>query len=72
MSQCCCWAPALLLILPDGRRTHCTHLQRALDANPRLTQAALLLGEIAYSEGDVAMAIATLEKTLSTFQTIQT
>ena len=41
------------------------HLRRALDINPRLTQAALLLGEIAYSEGDVAMAIATLEKTLN-------
>ena len=40
------------------------HLRRALDANPRLTQAALLLGEIAYSEGDVDLAIATLEKAL--------
>jgi tetratricopeptide (TPR) repeat protein len=40
------------------------HLRRALDINPRLTQAALLLGEIAYSEGDVAVAIATLEKAL--------
>ena len=41
-----------------------THLRRALDLDPRLTQAALLLAEIAYSEGDVAVAIATLEKAL--------
>ncbi len=40
------------------------HLRRALDINPRLTQAALLLGEIAYAEGDVALAIATVEKAL--------
>jgi tetratricopeptide (TPR) repeat protein len=40
------------------------NLRQALDGDPRLTQAALLLGEIAYSEGDVAMAIETLEKTL--------
>src|SRR5688572_10610249 len=37
-------------------------LRRALEVNPRLMQAARLLGEIAYSEGDVALAIKTYEK----------
>src|SRR5688572_5886361 len=40
------------------------HLRRALDFNPRLTPASLLLGEIAYAEGDVAVAITVYEKAL--------
>jgi tetratricopeptide (TPR) repeat protein len=49
----------------DGRpKDATTHLQRALDYNPTLTPASLLLGEIAYAEGDVALAIATYEKAL--------
>jgi tetratricopeptide (TPR) repeat protein len=39
-------------------------LHRALDANPRFTPASLLLGEIAYHEGDVALAIRTYEHAL--------
>jgi tetratricopeptide (TPR) repeat protein len=41
-----------------------TNLQRALGVNPALTPASVLLGEIAYAEGDVALAIATYEKAL--------
>jgi hypothetical protein len=41
-----------------------TRLQRALEFNPTLTPASLLLGQIAYNEGDVALAIATYEKAL--------
>lgn len=37
-------------------------LRRALEVNPGLTQASLLLGQIAYHDGDVATAIATYEK----------
>jgi tetratricopeptide (TPR) repeat protein len=37
-------------------------LRRALDVNPGLTQASLLLGQIAYHEGNIADAIATYEK----------
>jgi tetratricopeptide (TPR) repeat protein len=40
------------------------HLQRALEFNPKLTQASVLLGEIAYAEGDVSVAITTYEKAL--------
>lgn len=39
-------------------------LRRALDANPRFTPAALLLGAIAYGEGDLTSAIRTYEKAL--------
>jgi tetratricopeptide (TPR) repeat protein len=39
-------------------------LQRALESNPGLTPASLLLGQIAYDEGDVALAITTYEKAL--------
>ena len=49
----------------DGRPTDATaHLRRALEFNPRLTPASLLLGEIAYAEGDVAVAITTYENAL--------
>ncbi len=41
-----------------------TYLRRSLEYNPRLTPAAVLLGEIAYAEGDVALAIATYETAL--------
>ena len=41
------------------------HLQRALNFNPRLTPASLLLGEIAYAEGDVTAAITVYEKALT-------
>ena len=40
-------------------------LRRALEVNPRFTPAALLLGEIAYGEGDVTLAIKTYEKALT-------
>ena len=40
------------------------HLRRALSINPRLTSASRLLGEIAYSEGDTDLAIATYEAAL--------
>jgi tetratricopeptide (TPR) repeat protein len=39
-------------------------LGRALDLDPRLTEASRLLGEIAYQSGDVAAAIATYERAL--------
>jgi tetratricopeptide (TPR) repeat protein len=39
-------------------------LQRALDLEPRLTVASQLLGQIAYDEGDVDLAIRTNEKAL--------
>ena len=39
-------------------------LKRALDLDPRLTTASILLGQIAYSDGDVAAAIAIYEKAL--------
>src|SRR3984893_16356652 len=39
-------------------------LQRALDLEPRLTVASQLLGQIAYDEGEVDLAIRTLEKAL--------
>jgi tetratricopeptide (TPR) repeat protein len=49
----------------DGRPKDATaHLRRALEFNPRLTPASLLLGEIAYAEGDVAVAITTYENAL--------
>ena len=40
-------------------------LRGALDANPRLIQASRLLGQLAYNEGDVALAINTYERALS-------
>ena len=39
-------------------------LKRALDLDPRLTPASILLGQIAYTDGDVAGAIAIYEKAL--------
>ena len=39
-------------------------LGRALDLDPRLTEASRLLGDIAYESGDVDAAIATYEKAL--------
>jgi tetratricopeptide (TPR) repeat protein len=49
----------------DGRpKDATTHLRRALEYNPKLTSASLLFGEIAYAEGDVALAITTYEKAL--------
>jgi tetratricopeptide (TPR) repeat protein len=39
-------------------------LQRALKGDPRLTIASRLLGQIAYGEGDVALAIRTYEEAL--------
>jgi tetratricopeptide (TPR) repeat protein len=49
----------------DGRPKDATvHLRRALDVDPTLTAASLLFGEIAYAEGDVALAISTYEKAL--------
>ena len=44
----------------NGRPTDAvSHLRRALDLNPALTPASILFGEIAYAEGDVALAITT-------------
>jgi tetratricopeptide (TPR) repeat protein len=39
-------------------------LQRALELNPRLTPASRLLGQIAYAEGDVDLALKTYENAL--------
>jgi len=39
-------------------------LERALEFNPRLTGASLLLGEIVYADGNVAQAITIYEKAL--------
>src|SRR6202521_4806719 len=39
-------------------------LQRALDLEPRLTVASQLLGQIAYDEGEIDLAIRTFEKAL--------
>src|SRR5918993_2772210 len=49
----------------DGRpKDASAHLRRALEYNPKLTQASLLFGEIAYADGDVALAIRTYENAL--------
>jgi tetratricopeptide (TPR) repeat protein len=49
-----------------GRSKDATRpLRRALDLNPGLTPASLLLGQIAYSDGNVAEAIAIYEKALT-------
>jgi tetratricopeptide (TPR) repeat protein len=40
-------------------------LKRALDLDPRLTAASILLGQIAYTDGNVADAIAIYEKALT-------
>jgi Flp pilus assembly protein TadD len=40
-------------------------LKRALDLDPRLTPASILLGQIAYTDGNVADAIAIYEKALT-------
>jgi tetratricopeptide (TPR) repeat protein len=49
-----------------GRSKEATRpLRRALDLDPRLTPASLLLGQIAYSDGNVAEAIAIYEKALT-------
>ena len=42
-----------------------TPLRRALDLDPRLTPASILLGQIAYADGDVANAIKIYEKALT-------
>ena len=42
-----------------------TKLRRALEVNPRFTPASLLLGEIAYREGDLDQAIKTYETALT-------
>jgi tetratricopeptide (TPR) repeat protein len=49
-----------------GRSKEATRpLRRALDLDPRLTPASLLLGQIAYSDGNVAEAIVIYEKALT-------
>jgi tetratricopeptide (TPR) repeat protein len=42
-----------------------THLQKALQLDPRLTQASTLLGEIAYRDGDLDLAIKSYESALA-------
>ena len=42
-----------------------TPLRRALDLDPRLTPASILLGQIAYADGDVTNAIKIYEKALT-------
>jgi tetratricopeptide (TPR) repeat protein len=50
----------------QGRSKEATApLRRALDLDPRLTPASILLGQIAYTEGDVANAIKIYEKALT-------
>jgi tetratricopeptide (TPR) repeat protein len=62
--------PVLLLgsgAAAQGQGNHrdaMARLQRALDVEPRLTVASELLGQIAYDEGDVDLAIRTLETAL--------
>jgi tetratricopeptide (TPR) repeat protein len=41
-----------------------THLQRALEVDPTLTPASLLLGRIAFDAGDVDLALQTYERAL--------
>lgn len=41
-----------------------SYLRRSLEHDPTLTPASLLFGELAYAEGDVALAITTYEKAL--------
>jgi tetratricopeptide (TPR) repeat protein len=61
-----------VLLLGAGAAAHAqgkqrdalTRLQRALVLDPRLTPASRLLGQIAYEEGEVALAIRTYEKAL--------
>ena len=49
----------------QGRqRDAMARLQRALEIDPKLTQASELLGQIAYHEGEVALAIKTYEAAL--------
>jgi hypothetical protein len=50
----------------QGRRKEATaRLRRALDLDPRLTPASIVLGQIAYSDGDVANAIKIYENALT-------
>jgi tetratricopeptide (TPR) repeat protein len=50
----------------QGRSKEATvPLRRALDLDPRLTPASILLGQIAYTDGDVANAITIYEKALT-------
>lgn len=50
----------------QGRSKEATvPLRRALDLDPRLTPASILLGQIAYSDGDLANAITIYEKALT-------
>jgi hypothetical protein len=63
--------PALLLgagvsahLLGRGKEAT-VPLRRALDLDPRLTPASILLGQIAYSDGNVADAIAIYENALT-------
>jgi tetratricopeptide (TPR) repeat protein len=51
--------------LQGREREAMSFLERALQADPRLTQAAGLLGEIAYHEGDLDLAIKTYERLLT-------
>ena len=46
------------------QRQAMAQLQRALEVNPRLTPASRLLGQIAYAEGDVDLALKTYEDAL--------
>src|SRR5262245_633697 len=51
--------------LQGRERDAMSFLEKALKIEPRLTQAAGLLGEIAYHEGDLDLAIKTYEKLLT-------
>ena len=51
--------------LQGKERDAMSFLERALKADPRLMQAAGLLGEVAYHEGDLDLAIKTYERVLS-------
>jgi len=61
-----------VLLLGSGAAAHAqgrqreamARLQRALEIEPKLTAASRLLGQIAYTEGDVDLAVRTYEKAL--------
>ena len=64
-SRCSCSGPGVAAHLQGRSKDASVPLKRALDLDPRLTAASILLGQIAYTDGDVAAAIAIYEKALT-------